>query len=51
MLQQSIMRYLTLFFFIGSQKLEKERNAGIELNGKCQNPQDIKNFDTLVGLI
>ena len=31
--------------------LKKERNAGIELKGKCQNPQDIKNFDTLVGLM
>ena len=28
-----------------------ERSAKIKLKGKCENPQDIKNFDTMVGLM
>ena len=28
-----------------------ERSSKIELKGKCENPQDIKNFDTMVSLM
>ena len=31
--------------------MKKERNAETKLKGKCENPHDIKNFDTLVGLM
>ena len=31
--------------------MKTERNAKTKLKGKCENPQDIKNFDTLVGLM
>ena len=27
------------------------RSSKIELKGKCENPQDIKNFDTMVSLM
>ena len=31
--------------------MKKEWNAKIKLKEKCENPQDIKNFDTLIGLM
>ena len=31
--------------------MKKQRIKQIEVKGKCENPQDIKNFDTLVGLM
>ena len=42
---------LNLMFFIGIQEIENRKEYKNEIKSKCENPQDIKNFDTMVGLM